>query len=320
MAKSQYNERLLKDFNDTNAEVGVVKAGNVSYNVVVEDTQSGEFFYINMNNLNIANCYIKPWDANNKYFVFQNVPTTTDGIITIDIMLNYAQSASINLPPDCEWQDNAIPVFVVGKTYQILIRKYAIQAMWVASCVGSWDTRYIGFEDNFNRADAATLGANWIVPEGTIGINSNKAKATSLGATAIEGARAMLAYKDALKSNVHITTKFYGNGMGMNRILFRYVDRHNFITCGWTSSKGVILRKVVNDVGTTIYQDEAVKPGAGFNFSIRAQGNQISIYYLGRHLQTITENDLMTATKHGLAVFGSVADASFEDFRLDWYV
>jgi hypothetical protein len=159
-------------------------------------------------------------------------------------------------------------------------------------------------EDTFDRANAATLGANWTAAVGTWGIISNLADLQS--ATANAHARYT---GTALKANVRLEVQVITSA-GMDAgMIFRWQDSSNYWAVRLVESGGVRFVRLFENVATVFTQvmeyrasSDAFDWTAGntVQLTVNLQGALITIEVDGAEIFRREDTFLQAETDHGL--------------------
>lgn len=147
------------------------------------------------------------------------------------------------------------------------------------------NTRYAatGFTDDFNRADASTLGSSWTIHSGTFGISSNKAVPLTQGS--LEGYWGMATVLDPAPVQ-DVTVDLASSGTVNVGIAFGVVDANNYYY--WHQQLGIgggYFRKVVG--GNRVIDTGVGGAGSGtFRVVFNKATGDISLYNGGLQYST----------------------------------
>jgi glycosidase len=84
------------------------------------------------------NFEIETIDTNPKIIAFSNVPMEQKLLVAVNVGVKYTNSCAITFPVAVKWQNDIIPVFLVGKYYELLFISRDGGATWRGSCAGAW--------------------------------------------------------------------------------------------------------------------------------------------------------------------------------------
>jgi chitodextrinase len=179
------------------------------------------------------------------------------------------------------------------------------------------------FQDNFDRANATTLGANWNAAN--IGITSNQAYNLNTQIGGVTTSNYIAVHDTAVADNVAITFNFAvasnGNVSYMNGIVFRYQDANNYwafgkmYSSGGSSVDGWTLVKVVAGA-TTVFPTYTQTVTYPLTLKVELRADMIYCYVGATQLFAVKDATFQTQTKHGISM-GGTNSARFDDFRVD---
>ncbi len=143
----------------------------------------------------------------------------------------------------------------------------------LTSTVAAPDSPF-SFLDEFDRADAATLGSPWSIDAYTFAIDTSLAKVTTTGTVVAVATVEADAPDMAIEWDMTVWPK------GPVYAIFRYVDTSNYwFVCGTNSSSDpMYLFRVVGGVSTMMESTTGVTWGAGYRLRVEtAQTGEISV-------------------------------------------
>lgn len=160
----------------------------------------------------------------------------------------------------------------------------------------------IYLQDDFNRANSATVpgppvvGGPYTASVGTWGVNGNALY------TSVATSGSVLTAPAAADIDVSATNTVLG--ATSQGLLFRVLDATNFWYWG-ISSGTVILQRRVAGVAVNLFS--AVGGAAGDTFRAIAKGDDIWVYYNGKHVIHINDPQFNTQNKVGFWVNSTTA-------------
>lgn len=165
--------------------------------------------------------------------------------------------------------------------------------------IGAYEMPRALFTDSFDRANAATLGMPWANTFGGVGINTNRAIGTTVGANVaiLSGLNApdVDLYGDAnLQTGVQ------------SGLLARFVDANNYYGATLTKeSTGLVTARLIKFVGG-VYTELAVfeNTATSGKLRLRVVGNSLQMYLAGTLLATAIDFSL-TMGSVGIRTFGN---------------
>jgi hypothetical protein len=164
------------------------------------------------------------------------------------------------------------------------------------------------FTDNFNRADANTLGSPWVPFGGSVwGISGNTATVIATGNV-----------RDAVLiqtfvSDISIEATILNNTN--NRIMFRATDNLNGYYFGAATSAYGLYKISGGGALTPIVSNNTI-PVSGDKLKVIAKGSSIKCYLNGSLLFDVTESTFINGTKHGLGGY-TITGLKFDDFKIE---
>ena len=166
------------------------------------------------------------------------------------------------------------------------------------------------FSDNFDRADADTIGTGWsLIGGGTAGVRSNTAGPLS-------GSASQYVYFNPSASDGVFTGKIAAAGTSKNAmVLCRFSPNGGatFLALVATPS-GYNLSKRLNS-STSVLQSSAVVPADGDTFEIRLSGSSVVVLVNGVQILTGTDTDLVANTLAGFFGGPGRLDNRFDDIK-----
>lgn len=168
------------------------------------------------------------------------------------------------------------------------------------------------FRDDFNRADANTLGSNWATYQGEFYIRDNTARSVR----AVEIGSSNAVYSSSIvnvgtQNNISIEANLYTiDGEGF---LFRHVNDENYFRLMIEYGKVELLMKE-NDVNTVIAQQD-VEQGRNCTLKVELQGNSIRVFIDNVQVLTHESDKHLTATHCGIRTWSTgTTNGHFENF------
>lgn len=162
--------------------------------------------------------------------------------------------------------------------------------------------------DEFDRADNPSLGGDWDILNGLLGIEDERAYVTTAGFS--------IATLDCGSSNGEVRLDVPVLG-GEWWLIFRLTDVSNYWRFGTDGSNDYAVQAIVA-AGIAVNIDTGVAPQAGDRLSVVADGRDLDFQVNGVSVATVTQSFNAHATDHGIAVFSPGGDAAvrFERFAM----
>ena len=162
--------------------------------------------------------------------------------------------------------------------------------------------------DDFNRADGALgnacTGQAWSVTSGTVVINSNMVMPSQSNTHN----RAVI---ETGLSNVRVSATFVSGREC--RLIFRVSD----LTYEWVVNYAVGKYDLIRRNGATA---DFIDTASGLTYgkvSVTCVGNIIIVYLNGEEILSANDGFNNTATKHGVASYGTTGPPLFDDFSVE---
>lgn len=179
--------------------------------------------------------------------------------------------------------------------------------------------------DDFNRADAATLGANWTNKRNSPGVFSNQADITTTADANAAYYNAVALPDDAWCQGTVITAPASGTAVGVGVRLGTAANPQGYYGGGDGFNSGDANRriwKVVTSTWTSI-ASEAVNVAANDVIYCEAQGTTVKLFVNGVEELSVTDASLTTGRggvylAHGTANVALLEDWSMGDFTDPW--
>lgn len=168
------------------------------------------------------------------------------------------------------------------------------------------DTTLI-FRDDFDRANASSLGSDWtLLTSNGYSIASNKAKPTN------NNVDSLVVYKDSYSDNVSISVDITPSGV--NGVVFRGLNYNNFLSAGFMSGNLALIGKTNNVTQVASQVPFVVQTGNTYRLKVELRGTQIKIY-IDDALQITYESNAHIA--NGRCGFISNSNSSsFDNFEI----
>lgn len=172
--------------------------------------------------------------------------------------------------------------------------------------------------DTFSEADATNLhgkttttgGEVWTVNNGTLDIQSSKARPTA-------GAGTSWATIDTGFADIDlgITLTYHSD---LDGVIFRVLDASNYIRMqvNSTADQVALIKNVAGSESNIGSWSVAVTPGETADFRVFAVGSRIEVHVNGTLRINVTESAHATATKHGV-IGGASTNTRFDTFSVE---
>lgn len=169
------------------------------------------------------------------------------------------------------------------------------------------------FEDNFNRADSATVGGEWNVVKGAFVISNNRAKATIVPGEATNN---FMVVDSGVYDNISIEADIEPNDG--EAIVVRFTNDENFIRAMIEKDKTMNI-SVTYRAARTELASKAFNWASGTTYRVKVEliGETINFYINGNLELTGTTSRFLAVTNHGIrAVSISPTNGAFDNFSI----
>jgi hypothetical protein len=171
------------------------------------------------------------------------------------------------------------------------------------------------YSDNFDRADATTLGSDWSLVANNFGISGNQ----TYNKGGVNGTTQALAVKetsraDDIKVSVDVISNLtanYPSQVGIGAV-FRYQDSNNYWSYGINNGKFALVK--VQGGTSTVYPMITNSLTFPITLTVELRGSAIYCSGNGTDIYTIQDSGLQTATKHGFLSRDTLNNLKLDNF------